>query len=281
MATARRQLDLLNARIVTCERCPRLRAHCTAVAREKRRAWRDWDYWGRPVPGFGDPGAELLIVGLAPAAHGANRTGRMFTGDRSGEFLYALLHRAGFASQAASRHRADGLCLRGAYITAVARCAPPQNQPAPEEIARCREYLQRELDVLRPRAVLALGRIAFDGVLACWRERGLLQERSAFRFAHGAAYDLPSLAPDAAVARSARRRPPGGRSTPGPRRGPRLFAAYHPSQQNTQTGRLTDAMFLCVLRSIRRYLVHTGVVKGLKSVSRAMVASVASEPINL
>jgi uracil-DNA glycosylase family 4 len=277
MATAWRQLDLLNARMGTCERCPRLRAHCTAVAREKRRAYRDWDYWGRPVPGFGDPGAELLIVGLAPAAHGANRTGRMFTGDRSGKFLYALLHRAGFASRAASLHRADGLRLRGAYITAVARCAPPQNKPAPEEIARCREYLQRELDVLRPRAVLALGRIAFDGVLACWRERGLLQERSAFRFAHGAAYDLPSLAPDAVAPRPARRTPEGGRSTPGPR----LFAAYHPSQQNTQTGRLTAAMFLRVLRSIRRYLVQSGVVKGLRSVPHAMVASVASEPFNL
>ncbi len=228
------------------------------MARVKRRAYLDWDYWGRPVTGYGDARAGLLIVGLAPAAHGANRTGRMFTGDRSGDFLYALLHRAGFASQAASRRRDDGLLLRGAYITAVARCAPPGNKPTPGEIANCRSYLQRELDLLRPRAVLALGRIAFDGVLACWQERGLITSRSAFRFAHGARFHLPPLAVGGAGRDTA---PRGPASSPRGVAGPRLFAAYHPSQQNTQTGRLTPAMFLRVLRQVRRHLTAPGRVR--------------------
>ena len=226
-----KQLLILNREIIACEKCPRLIAHCRQVAREKRRAYRDWDYWGKPVPGFGDPRAELLIVGLAPAAHGANRTGRMFTGDRSGDFLYAHLHRAGFASQPSSAHRKDGLRLSSAYITAVARCAPPENRPWPEEIANCRPYLQREITLLRPRAVLALGKIAFEGYLRCLQERGEIGTLSRYVFAHGAAYTIST--------------------TTGK---PRLFASYHPSQQNTQTGRLTSAMFLAVLRKIHKYL---------------------------
>jgi len=223
------KLKILNEAIVNCRRCPRLVAHREQVARVKRRAYRDWEYWGRPVPGFGDPRARLLIVGLAPAAHGANRTGRMFTGDRSGDFLYGLLYRAGFASQPVSRSRDDGLRLRNAHISAVCRCAPPENKPLPEEIANCRSYLAEELRILRPRAVLALGRIAFDGFLAMLREQGHLPARPALKFAHGAAFDLSGDLP-------------------------RLFASYHPSQQNTQTGRLTEARFLNVLRRIRRFL---------------------------
>jgi len=199
------------------------------VAQTKRRAYRDWDYWGKPVPGFGDPRAELLIIGLAPAAHGGNRTGRVFTGDRSGDFLYRMLYRAGFANQPTSLRRDDGLQLDNAYVTATIRCAPPENKPLPEEISNCRAYLEAELELLRPRAVLALGRIAFDSYLRLLRDRGQLAARRPFRFRHGASHALPGNLP-------------------------RLFAAYHPSQQNTQTGRLTPAMFLGVLRKIRRFL---------------------------
>lgn len=225
------QLAILNHEIIACEKCPRLIAHCRKVAREKRRAFRDWDYWGKPVPGFGDPRAELLIVGLAPAAHGANRTGRMFTGDRSGDFLYAHLHKAGFASQPASRDRHDGQRLRNAYITAVARCAPPGNKPLPAEIVNCRPYLLREIELLRPRAVLALGRIAFEGYLRCLQQRGEIASISSFKFGHGVSFLIPNAASR-----------------------PRLFASYHPSQQNTQSGRLTSAMILSVLRRIRKHL---------------------------
>jgi uracil-DNA glycosylase family 4 len=199
------------------------------VAREKRRAFREWTYWGRPVPGFGEADAELLILGLAPAAHGANRTGRMFTGDRSGAFLYRLLHRTGFASRAASVRRDDGLQLCNAYVTAAVRCAPPQNKPLPAEIVNCRPYLERELALLHPRAVLALGKVAWDAYLGILKERGHIRSLAAYRFAHGTqvrpAADLPLL-----------------------------FGSYHPSQQNTQTGRLTEVMFLRVLRRIRRCL---------------------------
>jgi uracil-DNA glycosylase family 4 len=222
-------LDVLNAEVVACRKCPRLVRHRERVARAKRRAFRDWTYWGKPVPGFGDPRAELLIIGLAPAAHGANRTGRMFTGDRSGEFLYRRLNEAGFASRPESVHRGDGLRLRGAYITAVVRCAPPGNKPLPREIANCRAYLERELDLLQPRAVFALGRIAFDAYLKLLHDRGAIPSRSAYAFRHGASYALP-----------------GGL--------PRLFAAYHPSQQNTLTGKLTAPMYRSVLRKIRRFL---------------------------
>jgi uracil-DNA glycosylase family 4 len=199
------------------------------VARTKRRAYRDWTYWGRPVPGFGDPHAKLLIIGLAPAAHGANRTGRMFTGDRSGEFLYRQLYRAGFANQPEATRRDDGLALRDVYISAVARCAPPDNKPLPAEIANCGGYLEEELDILRPIAVLALGAIALNAYLALLLRRGEIPSRAPYRFAHGAEYKLPGELP-------------------------RLFASYHVSQQNTQTGRLTPVMFSNVLRRIRHVL---------------------------
>ena len=226
-------LRVLNEQIIECRKCPRLVAYREAVARTKRRAFRDEDYWGRPLPGFGDPHARLLIIGLAPAAHGGNRTGRMFTGDRSGDFLYARLHEAGFANQASSKHRGDGLKLSGVYITATARCAPPDNHPSLHEIANCRPYLEAELDLLRPRAVLALGKIAFDGYLKLLRDRGALERAPRFVFRHGASH---FLAPSS-----------GGPPV-------RLFAAYHPSQQNTQTGRVTASMYRRLLRKIRRFL---------------------------
>jgi uracil-DNA glycosylase family 4 len=223
------QLALLNDRIQACRKCARLVRYREEVARAKRRAFRDCAYWGRPVAGFGDPDAALLILGLAPAAHGGNRTGRVFTGDRSGDFLFRMLHRAGFANQPISKHREDGLCLKNAYIAATIRCAPPANKPLPAEVHRCRPYLVAELDLLRPRAVLALGKIAFDAYLALLAEQGKITNRAPYRFSHGACHALPGDLP-------------------------RLFAAYHPSQQNTQTGRLTPAMFLNVLRTVRRYL---------------------------
>jgi uracil-DNA glycosylase family 4 len=215
--------------VVACERCPRLRDWCRTVAREKVKRFRAEEYWGRPVPGFGDPRARLLIVGLAPAAHGGNRTGRAFTGDRSGDFLFAALHRAGFASQAASIARGDGLALHDCYVAPLARCAPPANKPTPEEIRACREFLERELRLLpRVRAVLALGRIAMEGYLALVRESGRLPGRARLAFGHGAAHDL------------------GG--------GLRLFASFHPSQQNTFTGKLTPSRFDAVLAAVRRHL---------------------------
>lgn len=223
------KLRVLDRQIVSCQRCPRLIKYCRKVAREKRRAFRDWTYWGKPVPGFGDPRAELVILGLAPAAHGANRTGRVFTGDRSGDFLYALLHRAGFANQPTSAHRADGLRLLHAYVSATVRCAPPANIPLPEEIRNCRPYLEAELEILRPRAILALGKIAFDGYLRLLQDGGRLSRASAFHFAHGVEVSFPASLPH-------------------------LFASYHPSQQNTQTGRLTPAMFIQVLQRIRVFL---------------------------
>jgi uracil-DNA glycosylase family 4 len=219
--------------VVDCERCPRLRRWCRKVAREKVRRFRDEEYWGRPVPGFGDPQARLLIVGLAPAAHGGNRTGRVFTGDRSGDFLFAALHRAGFANQPLSASRDDGLRLRDAYVTPLVRCAPPANKPTPEEAARCRPYLVRELRALRRlRAVLALGKIAMDGVLKALREEGRLPERRAYAFGHGVRHDLGE--------------------------GLVLFASYHPSQQNTFTGKLTPASFDRVLRDVRNHLEKGG-----------------------
>jgi uracil-DNA glycosylase family 4 len=208
----------LTEEIIACERCPRLRSYCRSIAATKRRAYRDWTYHGRPVPGFGDPAAHLLLLGLAPGAHGANRTGRMFTGDASGTFLFAALHRRGLASAPDSVSAGDGLALRGVYITAVARCAPPDNRPTREEIGACREYLARELDLLHGlRAILALGGIAWDAVRELARERFAVQEAPP-RFAHGLRW-----------------RPAG--------RAPAFLAAYHPSRQNTQTGRLTPAMY--------------------------------------
>jgi uracil-DNA glycosylase family 4 len=195
----------------------------------KVRRFAREDYWGRPVPGFGDPRARLIVVGLAPAAHGGNRTGRVFTGDRSGDFLFAALHRAGFASQPLSVSRSDGLRLRDCYVTAVARCAPPANRPTPGEIARCRDHLEREWRLLpEVRAVVALGRVALEGVVAMLRSVGRLPPRGRPAFAHGASHDL------------------GG--------GLRLFASYHPSQQNTFTGRLTPASFDRVFTGVRRHL---------------------------
>ncbi len=222
-------LRVLEERVVGCRKCPRLVRYREQVAQTRRRAFRDEDYWGKPSPGFGDPAARLLIVGLAPAAHGGNRTGRMFTGDRSGDFLYDCLYRAGFANQPQSVNREDGLRLADLFITAVCRCAPPANKPLPSEIENCRPYLAGEFDVIHPRAVLALGSIALRGYLAMLRERGLIESFAPYPFGHGAAYELPGDLP-------------------------RLFAAYHPSQQNTFTGRLTKPMFLAVLRHIRRHL---------------------------
>lgn len=220
-------LRKLDREVVSCTLCPRLVEHRERVARMKRRAFLDWDYWGRPVPGFGDPQARVLILGLAPAAHGANRTGRMFTGDRSGDFLYAALHRTAFASQPTSRRCDDGLRLSGAYITAAVRCAPPGNKPLPSELENCSVYLKRELERMKQvRVVVALGRIAFDAYLRDCRKRGLPIRKSALRFAHGACYRMPD--------------------------GRILLASYHPSQQNTQTGRLTMNMLVKIFRTAAR-----------------------------
>jgi uracil-DNA glycosylase family 4 len=216
-------------RVTACERCPRLRAHCRWVAREKKRAFRDWTYWGRPVPGFGDVDARVVIVGLAPAAHGANRTGRMFTGDSSGDWLYGALHRYGFATQPTSTRRDDGLALRDCYITAAARCAPPGNRPTIRELANCRPYLIEELRLLvRARVVVVLGRVAWEGWLraAGWWET--LAPRARPPFAHGGVSRLPD--------------------------GMTLICSYHPSRQNTNPGRLTRVMWHGVFRRARAAL---------------------------
>jgi len=220
-----RPLDILQQEIVACQRCPRLREHCSAVAVTKRRAYLDWEYWGKPVPSFGDPNARLLILGLAPGAHGANRTGRMFTGDSSGDFLYRVLYETGFATQPTSVSATDGLRLVDAYITASAHCAPPDNKPAKEELARCRPYLERELQLLSNlRVVVALGRIAFETYLSIIGAR-----KSAFTFAHAAVHHLGE-----------------GR--------PILITSYHPSRQNTSTGKLTHAMLLAAFQSAKDFL---------------------------
>ena len=216
--SASTRLDALADEVSGCRRCPRLVAHRETVAKEKRRAYRNWDYWGKPVPGFGDARARILILGLAPAAHGANRTGRMFTGDRSGDWLYRALHRARLSNQPTSTDRGDGLRLSEVFITATARCAPPENKPLPVEIENCRGYLLDEMEILtRIEVVLALGKIGFDAALRLLSDRGATIPRPRPRFAHGA------------VVR------PGNEY-------PVLVASYHPSQQNTQTGRLTEEM---------------------------------------
>jgi uracil-DNA glycosylase family 4 len=222
----------LTQEIEGCRRCPRLVAYREEVARVKRRAYRQEVYWGRPVPGFGDRQARLILVGLAPAAHGANRTGRMFTGDRSGDFLFAALHRAGFANRPESRHKDDGLTLQDAYIFSIVRCVPPDNRPTPAEVAACAAFLRRELALLREaRVVLCLGKLAWDVVR---RElSGLGAPVSRVAFAHAAEDFLP---------------PPW----------PVLLASYHPSQQNTQTGRLTPAMLDAVLARARAHLHRPG-----------------------
>jgi len=219
--------------VIACERCPRLRRYCAAVAGTRKRAFRDHVYWGRPVPGFGDPRARLLVVGLAPAAHGGNRTGRMFTGDASGDWLYEALHRFGFASQPESVSRDDGLALADCYVTASVRCAPPANRPAPAETAACRRYLVAELSLLpRVEVVVVLGHFAHDAFMAASGWAAKLQARRRPRFAHGAEARLPD--------------------------GTLLLTSYHPSQRNTNTGLLTRRMFHGVFARARRALeVHT------------------------
>jgi len=221
-------LEALQEHIVQCTRCPRLREYCLKIAAEKRRAYRDWNYWGLPLPSFGDPQARVLIIGLAPAAHGGNRTGRMFTGDRSGDWLYRALYQTGFANQPQSVSRSDGLELHGAYVSAAIRCAPPGNKPLPQEIRNCRGYLNRELDLLADlRAVVALGKIAFDTYLDLLKLRGLIPSRAAFTFGHDRQFT----------------------TAPGQ---PVLISSYHPSQQNTSTGKLTEKMLRAVFRRARR-----------------------------
>jgi uracil-DNA glycosylase len=210
------ELAVLQSEIVACSLCPRLRDHCREIAKVKRRAYLDHEYWGQPVPSFGDPKARVLILGLAPGAHGANRTGRMFTGDKSGEFLYRALFETGFASQPASLSRDDGLTLSGAYISASAHCAPPDNKPSREELRNCRPYLERELRLLKNlRVVVALGRIAFDTYLSVIDRRA--------KFGHNLVHTLLPI----------------------------LIASYHPSQQNTSTGKLTAEMLREVFEQAR------------------------------
>jgi uracil-DNA glycosylase len=219
-------LKALNARIVTCNICPRLRAHCTEVARVRRRAYADWEYWGRPVPSFGDPHARVLALGLAPGAHGSNRTGRPFTGDGSGEFLYPVLYDTGFASQPKGTSMQDGMKLTGLWITSVVHCAPPGNKPLPEELRNCAPWFDQEMALLRNlRVVVCLGRIAFDGLLAYEQRGGSSIIRAKYTFAHGAEFTLPS--------------------------GLKAITSYHPSLQNTNTGKLTKPMFLKVFMRAR------------------------------
>jgi len=220
--------NTLNREIISCRKCPRLAKYREQIAKEKRRAYRDWDYWGKPVPGFGDPNAHVILIGLAPGAHGSNRTGRMFTGDGSGNFLYPALYRAGFANQSTSHDVNDGMKLRDLFITAICRCAPPDNKPTPQEQANCAPYLERELELLKhARVVVALGRIAFDGYLRLLREQGHVIPRLEFK--HSAVYILGNLLPT-------------------------LICSYHPSRQNTQTGRLTAAMFDAVFQKAKANL---------------------------
>jgi uracil-DNA glycosylase family 4 len=220
-------LDELNREVIACERCPRLVVYRQMIAREKRRAYRDWEYWGRPVPGFGDPEARIMILGLAPGAHGSNRTGRPFTGDSSGKFMYPVLHEVGLANQPTADHRNDGLELKDLYITAAARCAPPDNKPLPEELANCSPYLDRELEGLKKlKVIVALGKIGFDAYLNYLKRRGLMPRRAAYPFAHGAKFAMPD--------------------------GKILLASYHPSNQNTQTGKLTRPMFTEIFKEAAR-----------------------------
>jgi len=211
-------LAVLQQEVIACRQCPRLVEYIAGIGRVKRRAYRDWDYWAKPVPSFGDPAARVLILGLAPGAHGSNRTGRPFTGDGSGATLYRVLYRAGFATLAESKTRDDELRLLDAYITAAVRCAPPDNKPLPQELANCASYLDREMDGLKNlRVVVALGRIGFDAYLNYLKRRGQLAGKKPYFFQHGAKYEMPD--------------------------GKILLASYHPSNQNTQTGKLTRQMF--------------------------------------
>lgn len=220
-------LTVLNRAVVECRLCPRLVVYREKIAREKRRAYLSWEYWGKPVPGFGDPEAHVLILGLAPGAHGSNRTGRPFTGDASGVFMYPVLHEVGFASQPTALDREDGLTLKDAYITAAVRCAPPDNKPLPEEITKCAPFLDRELAALRNlKIVVALGRIGFEAYLNFARRQRQIKSKKEYVFGHGAKYAMPD--------------------------GKILLASYHPSNQNTQTGKLTRKMFLDVFREAAR-----------------------------
>ncbi|MDH4300652.1 MAG: uracil-DNA glycosylase [Nitrospira sp.] len=221
-----RALRILNDAICDCTACPRLVDYRQVIAREKRKQYRDWAYWGRPVPGFGDPEARLYVLGLAPAAHGGNRTGRVFTGDRSGDWLYEALHRYGFSNQASSTHRDDGLALTDCYIGATVRCAPPGNKPLPDEFERCSRFVQEEVRLLKNhRVVIALGKIAFDHYLKTCKRYGHVIPSPALKFGHGVTYCLPW--------------------------GVTLFGSYHPSQQNTFTGKLTRPMFHAVFRKAK------------------------------
>jgi len=206
------ELENLNKEIIQCRKCPRLVEWREEVARVKRKAYQDEEYWGKPVPGFGDPKARVLVVGLAPGAHGSNRTGRQFTGDASGGFLYPALYRAGFANQPSAESRSDGLILKDMYITASGRCAPPANKPSLEELYNCQPYLEREIEILDPKVIVCLGRIAFDRILKIYSARN-----SKWKFGHGAVYQLEN--------------------------GVWILCSYHPSQQNTLTGKLTVEMF--------------------------------------
>ena len=216
-------LEELKEEIISCRKCPRLVAWREEVARTKRKAYMDWEYWGKPVPGFGDPKARVLVVGLAPGAHGSNRTGRNFTGDGSGNFLYPALYRAGFASQPESTHRADGLKLVDMYVTASARCAPPGNKPTVDELNNCQSYLEREIQFLRPKIIVVLGRIAFERILRVYYE-----PKGNKKFGHGAVFRLDA--------------------------GPWLVCSYHPSQQNTLTGKLTVEMFDTIWAQVKELL---------------------------
>ena len=227
-----RSLTVLNQRIVSCTACPRLVSYRQAIAKQKRRQYRDWIYWGRPVPGFGDPAARVYILGLAPAAHGGNRTGRIFTGDRSGDWLYEALHTFGFANQPTSLHKDDGLVLSDCYIGATVRCAPPENKPMPDEFERCRPYVREELRLLlQVRVVVSLGKIAFDHYLKACREDGRSLPSPLPTFGHGRIHRLPW--------------------------GVTLIGSYHPSQQNTFTGKLTRPMFHKVFAEAR-HAMNTG-----------------------
>jgi uracil-DNA glycosylase family 4 len=220
-------LEVIQSEIAVCRLCPRLRDYTAEIARVKRRAYIEWDYWGKPVPSFGDPSARVLILGLAPGAHGSNRTGRMFTGDRSGDILYRVLHRTGFASQPTSSSRDDGLELRGAYITAACHCAPPGNKPTPAEIRNCRPFLERELESFPAlKVVVALGKIAFDNYLDILKSHGTIASRAPFQFGHDRQYRIAKGYPV-------------------------LVSSYHPSQQNTSTGKLTEKMLTDVFRRAR------------------------------
>jgi uracil-DNA glycosylase family 4 len=222
-----RWLTILNREVIACTRCPRLVTYREQVARQKRRAYRDQEYWGKPVPGFGDPEARVLIMGLAPGAHGSNRTGRPFTGDASGKFMFPVLCETGFASQPSATGRNDGLKLNDLYITAAVRCAPPANKPTPKELAACAPFLDREMAGLeRVKVVVALGKIGFDAYLNYMKRRGLPASKQAYVFRHGASYRLPD--------------------------GKVLLASYHPSNQNTQTGKLTREMFVKIFKEAAR-----------------------------